>query len=410
MKKTKPPLRAPARASGPEPDLRRATNHVLELLAIPGRSGEEQGVAACLSDHLRRAGVPAGGLVDDGAHRRSPFGGQIGNLILKLRGTVRAPRRLFTAHMDTVPICVGCRPVRKGRIVRSASPQTGLGADDRAGCAVLLNTVLEILQHRLPHPPLTFCWMVQEEVGLKGSQHLRAALLGNPRLGFNFDGGSAAKITVGATGGYRMTIEIHGVASHAGGAPEHGVSAIAVAALAIADLHREGWHGDVRKSGRQGTSNVGVIAGGEATNVVTDHVTVRAEARSHDPAFRQQIIARIEQAFHDAAREVTNVDGACGRVEILGRLDYESFLLAPDEPCVRLAEEAIRSVGRLPERAVTNGGLDANWLVRFGIPTASLGCGQCDQHMKSETLNLDEFVDACRIALRLATDVTPFGE
>ena len=85
--------------------------------------------------------------------------------------------------MDTVPICVGCRPVRKGRIVRSANPETVLRADDRGGCAVLLNTVLEILQHELPHPPLTFCWLVQEEVGLKGSQQLRASLLGNPRMG-----------------------------------------------------------------------------------------------------------------------------------------------------------------------------------------------------------------------------------
>ena len=139
---------------------------------------------------------------------------------------------------------------------------------------------------------------------------------------------------------------------------------------------------------------------------MTDRVTVRAEARSHDPAFRQQIIAHIEKAFHSAAREVTNVEGACARADIHGRLDYESFRLSPDEPCVRLAEEAIRSVGRQPEHAVTNGGLDANWLVRLGIPTASLGCGQCEQHMKSEKLNLDEFNDACRIALRLAA-VTP---
>ena len=52
--------------------------------------------------------------------------------------------------MDTVPICVGCRPVRRGEVVRSANPNTGLGADDRAGCAVVLNTALEIVQENLP--------------------------------------------------------------------------------------------------------------------------------------------------------------------------------------------------------------------------------------------------------------------
>ena len=60
-----------------------------------------------------------------------------------------------------------------------------------------------------------------------------AAELGKPKLAFNFDGGSSEKLTLGATGGYRMQIDISGLASHAGGAPEAGVSAIAIAALAF---------------------------------------------------------------------------------------------------------------------------------------------------------------------------------
>ena len=141
--------------------------------------------------------------------------------------------------------------------------------------------------------------------------------------------------------------------------------------------------------------------------MVTDRVLIRAEARSHDPAFRQQIVAQIEDAFGRAVREVRNAAGACGRVSIAGRLDYESFRLAADEPCVRLAEEAVRSVGRVPQQTITNGGLDANWLVVHGIPTVSLGCGQRNQHMTSEMLDVPEFEDACRIALRLATAGEP---
>ena len=177
--------------------------------------------------------------------------------------------------------------------------------------------------------------------------------------------------------------------------------------MAIADLHRSGWHGDICQEGRHGTSNVGHISGGEATNVVTDRVLIRAEARSHDPGFRQQIVTRIENAFDRAVREVRNAAGACGRVSIAGRLDYESFRLAADEPCVRMAEEAVRSVGRVPQQAITNGGLDANWLVVHGIPSVSLGCGQRNQHMTSETLDVPDFEDACRIALRLATPGEP---
>lgn len=394
---------ASPRAGALEPDLRRALDLVVQMMAIPGRSGGEGGVAEFLTRHLRAAGVPGGSLRVDRAHRRTPIRGDTGNLILRLPGTVPGPRRLFTAHMDTVPLCLGCRPVRRGRLVRSLNAQSGVGADDRAGCAVLLNTVLCLLETEVPRPPLTFCWFIQEETGLHGSRNVTAAGLGHPRLGFNWDGGSPARLTVGATGGYRMLIEIRGLASHAGGAPEQGISAIAVAALAIADLQRAGWHGAIHRDGGRGTSNFGHISGGEATNVVTDRVILRAEARSHDPKFRRQIVAAIRRSFASAAREVRNARGRCGKVRILGRLDYESFRLRDEEPCTLQAEEAVRAIGREPERTVTDGGLDANWLVRHGIPTVTLGCGQLNPHTAREALDVSDFQDACRICLRLAT-------
>jgi tripeptide aminopeptidase len=386
-----------------EPDLGRAFDLVMQLMVIPGKTGQEQEVADCIIQHLRDAGAPASAIKTDNAHRRTPVPGQLGNLALRLPGTTRGPRRLLSAHLDTVPICVGSQPVRNGNIVRSANPRSGLGADNRAGCAVLLNAAIEILTRQLPHPPLTFCWFVQEETGLNGSRHLTKSLLASPRLVFNFDGGAPTKLTIGATGGYRMFIEIAGIASHAGGAPEAGVSAIAIASLAIANLQRNGWHGDINKDGKHGTSNVGYIFGGEATNVVTDHVTLKAEARSHDPKFRKRIVREFEEAFHRAAKEVRNVDGVCGKVKIDGRLDYESFLLKPTEPCVRIADQAIRSIGQQPQHAITNGGVDANWLTAHGLPAVTLGCGQKYQHTVSEILNVVEFEAACRIGLRLAT-------
>ncbi len=391
-------------ASIPEPNLKRAVKLVKQLMAIPGKSGDERQVAEFVTNQLRQAGAPAAAIQTDAAHRRTPIPGDTGNLVLKLRGTSRAPRRMLSAHMDTVPICVGSKPVQRGNMIRSANPDSGLGADDRAGVASILTVALEILEHKLPHPPLTFCWFVQEEIGLQGARLVRQSLLGKPKLLFNWDGGSPVKLTIGATGGYRMAIDIRGIASHAGGAPEWGVSAITIASLAIADLTRGGWHGAVKKNGKFGTSNVGVIQGGAATNVVTDHVRIRAEARSHDPVFRKRILSEIEKAFHRAVKEVKNVAGARGEVQIDSRLDYESFRLDPKEPCVLAAEAAVRSIGREPQHAIANGGVDANWLTAHGLPTVSLGCGQMNQHMTSEALDVEGFQDACRLALRLATE------
>jgi tripeptide aminopeptidase len=382
--------------------LERAERLVMELLAMPGGSGREAQVMRYITQRLRQAGAPAAAIHFDQAHRRSPHGGEIGNLACTLPGTVRGGRRMLIAHVDTVPLCQGARPVRRGRWIVPADRQTALGADDRSGCAVVLATALEILRGGLPHPPLTFFWTVQEEIGLHGARYARLGMLGKPQLAFNFDGGPSQRLTVGATGGYRMEIQVKGIASHAGGSPENGVSAITVTSLAIAQLHQEGWHGRIEKDGQYGTSNVGTIHGGDATNVVTPEVTLRAEARSHNPAFRRRIVRAIERAFARAARKVRNRQGACGEVRIDGRLDYEAFKLADDEPCVLAAERAIRELGGQPVRAISNGGLDANWMTARGIPTVTLGSGQKDPHTASERMDLGEFRQARRVALRLA--------
>jgi tripeptide aminopeptidase len=404
------PRSALGASQGPEPDLKQAMKLVMELMPIVGPSGQEAGVVEYITGRLREVGVPMSAITTDQAHRKSPLKGEIGNLICKLPGTLKAPRRMLMAHMDTVPLCVGCKPVRKGEVVQSADPKTGLGADDRAGAAVVLNSALEIVQRGLPHPPLTFFWPIQEEVGLHGAQFVQLSQLGNPKLAFNWDGGPAEKVTIGATGAYRLVIEITGLASHAGVAPQRGVSAIAIASLAIADLVRNGWHGLVRKGKREGTTNVGFIQGGGATNVVTDRVTLKAEARSHDPEFRKEILDAIQDAFARAAAELKNEFGAVGKVDFTSRLDYESFRLPEDAPASVAAQNAIRSIGGEPLVAVTNGGLDANWLSARGIPTVTLGCGQQNPHTVQERLDIAAFQRACRIGLRLATAMEGCGD
>ncbi len=379
-----------------------ATDLVMRLMSIPGRSGEEAAVLEAIAAELRSAGVAPSAIQHDNAHRRSKYGGGVGNLIVKLPGTKKGPRRMLAAHADTVPICVGCKPKRKGQRVLSANPHTGLGADDRAGCAVVLSAAITLQRNQLPHPPLTLLFTVQEEVGLHGARNLAVAQLGKPKLAFNFDGGSPAKVTIGATGGYRMTIDVTGLASHAGNSPERGVSAVAIASIAIADLHQKGWHGLVVKGKNRGASNIGVIQGGATTNVVTDRVTLRAEARSHDAKFRQRIVREIEKAFSRAAKAVTNDGGQQGAVRFEGQLDYESFRLPSGDPSAMAAAAAVRAQGEEPVMAVTNGGIDANWLTARGVPTATLGCGQRNIHMVGEELDLAEFHLARRIALDLA--------
>src|SRR5262249_57706643 len=120
--------------------------------------------------------------------------------VVRVPGTGRGPRRLLMAHLDTVPLCVGARPVLNGRTVSAAGPDTALGADDRSGAAVVLTAILEIRRQNLPHPPLTLFWPVQEEIGLYGARYVSLPALGNPKLCFNWDGGSAGHAVIDAPG------------------------------------------------------------------------------------------------------------------------------------------------------------------------------------------------------------------
>lgn len=388
--------------SNPSIDTSAAVKLVLELMAVPGRSKQEGAIMELVRSKLLDAGVAAGQITADSSTRRIPGGGEVGNLIVNLPGTKKGPRRLLMAHVDTVPICVGCQPRLSKDVIRSADPTTGLGGDDRAGVGVVLTAALELLKQKKAHPPLTLFFCVQEEIGLYGARYVSTNKLRSPELCFNWDGGDSRYVNIGATGDYAIEIEIEGLASHAGVHPERGVSAIAIASLAIADLVENGWHGLIEKGKNKGTSNVGIVHAGEATNVVTPKLTLKAEARSHDPVFRKKIVDAYRKAFEKAAKSIKSSEGKAGKITFNADLKYESFRLDPNEPVVASAKSAIEKIGLVPELAISNGGLDANWMTAHGFPTVTLGCGQREIHTVSEWLDVPKYLQACQIALLLA--------
>jgi len=381
---------------------RRAIAHLIDLLRIEGLSGSESDVAAAVRRKLRAAGCKASWIRSDDVQRKIPGDFDTGNLIVRLPGTPRAPRRLFVGHLDTVPLCRGAVPVRKGdRIVSKG--KTGLGGDNRTAVACLVTVIETLLTRGLPHPPLTFLFTVGEEIGLQGSRFVRIADLGRPRLGFNVDGGDPTKLTIGALGSDRWEVEVLGRAAHAGVHPDHGVSATLIAATAIREVAAHGYFGRIRKGRKRGSSNVGRIEGGEAANQVTDRVRVEGESRGHDPRFVTEITETYRKAFQNAARRVKNHRGVRGKVRFKVRRAYEPFRIGRREPVVRLAAAAVRNLGLRPELRVVDGGLDANHLNARGVPTITLGAGQHSPHTTDEYVVVAEYLDGCRLALGLAS-------
>lgn len=392
-------------------DTAAATDRLLKFLAVPGITGEEAKIAKEITAALKAAGIAAKNIRFDDTNTRIPLPTQTGNLIATLPGVgplKDAAPLLFMTHMDTVPLCAGAKPKLAGnKIVNDAD--TALGGDNRSGCAVLVTLAAELHAHKLPHPPVTLLFTVREESGLFGARHLNPADLGGAAMAFNFDGRSAADVIVGAVGADRWEVDIFGKASHAGVAPERGISATMILALALAEVKAGGWWGKVSKDGREGTSNVGVVGdahgktAGDATNVVTDFVHVKGESRSHDMKFVKEITAAYKSAFATAVAAVTDHEGKPGKMKFTPRPDYHPFRIKDPAPVVKRAEAAVRAIGREPNVRVANGGLDANWMVKHGIPTVTFGAGQNDIHTVKEWVDLTEFHAGCDLAVAIAT-------
>jgi tripeptide aminopeptidase len=387
----------------------RAIDRLMRFLAVEGVTGHEKAIGRAVAQALAEAGVPRRSIRFDQANERIPLPTETGNLLAALPGTRPGPRLLFLTHLDTVPLGAGAVPVRSSAKRITPKGATALGGDNRTGVACLVTLAATLLARGLPHPPLTLLFTVREESGLYGARHLDPADLSEPVMGFNVDGRSAAEMTIGAVGAERWEAEITGRAAHAGVHPEQGISATLVAALALAEVKRGGWFGKIVRDGHAGTSNVGSFGGrdsksaGEATNVVMDYAHIRGEARSHDPRFVKTIVRAYRDAFRHAAGEVTDHKGRKAKVAFQSRLDYYPFRLKPDAPVVRHAEAAAERAGLRPTLRIGNGGLDANWLVRHGIPTVTFGAGQHEIHTTQEYVDVPRFLEGCRLALALAT-------
>ena len=113
--------------------------------------------------------------------------------------------------------------------------------------------------------------------------------------------------------------------------------------------------------------------------------------------------ASLKAAFTEAAATVTNSDGKAGKVKFTSSVSYYPFEIDAKSPVVKRAVAAAKEIGIEPRVMLATGGLDANWLVRHGIPTVTMGAGQNEPHTVDEWIDLDRFQAACRLAVALAT-------
>src|SRR6476660_8532200 len=127
-----------------------AVDRLMRFLAVEGVTGHEAAIGRTVSAELQAVGVPADAIRHDTANTRILLPTETGNLIVTLPGTRPGPRLLFMTHLDTVPLCAGAVPVRKGNRIVPAG-KTALGGDNRTGVGTLVTMLATLLDRNLPH-------------------------------------------------------------------------------------------------------------------------------------------------------------------------------------------------------------------------------------------------------------------
>jgi len=349
----------------------------LELVRIRSQWGEERELADHLLARFRALGLDP---VEDDAAGKADAGS--GNIFVRVEGAGDGLPILLCAHIDTVHVAGPIEPIVEDGIVRSAG-DTILGADDKTAVNALVALLADLAQEP-PVGDVEVLFTVCEEVGMRGAKAFDLSRC-RARAGFVLDSsGPLREVIIAAPASRSITAEFRGAAAHAGIEPELGRSAVLAASRAISAMR-------LGRLDEQTTANVGIIAGGVATNIVPERCVLRGEARSRDPERLAAQVAHMLEAINVAAAEV-GVDVAVDLVE-----DYEGFDLSRKALPARLAAEALRAQGIEPRFVGTGGGSDVNVFNARGLPSVNLSAGYERVHSTEEHVPVQSLVEAYRL-------------
>lgn len=372
-------------------DKQRLIADFFELVKIDSETKYEATIASFLKEKFTALGLE---VREDKAKQLTEH--EANNLICTLRGTAPDAETIFFAsHMDTVTPAQNVKPqlADDGYIVSDGT--TILGADDKAGIAVMFEVIRVLKEQQIPHGDLQFIITVGEESGLAGAKVIdRSLILATSGYVLDSDG-AVGNMTVQAPYQTRINAIIRGKTAHAGIAPEKGVSAISIAAKAIAKMR-------LGRIDEETTANISYFKGGQQaeTNIVCDYAEIEGEARSLDKAKLTAVTNNVRQAFEKTALEFG------GSVEVQLTEMYPGYRLSEADDVVQVAQRAARRLDLPSEMMQSGGGSDANVFNNIGIPTANLSVGYEYIHTTKERIHEEQLVQLTNLVVEIITETT----
>ncbi len=356
----------------------RLVNEFIEMVKISSVTGMEGRFAKVLEEKLKALGFEV--YIDNAGEKA---GCDTGNVVGKLKGSKNGPAVLFGAHMDTVSPGTNIQPVIRDGIIYSDGT-TILGSDDKAGIAAILEAVRYLKEQNIPHGDIEVAFTIAEEGGMFGAKNLDYGRLSS-KMAFILDsGGDIGGVIIQGPAQIKIFSNIKGRSAHAGVSPEAGVSAIQVAAHAIAGMK-------LLRIDPETTANVGTIKGGTTTNVVCDFVETSFEARSHNQEKLEAQTAHMLACIKDTCAAFGAQD------ETTHYLNYPAFTIPKDAAILKVTESAMNRIGRRMELKSTGGGSDTNIMSGNGIQAVTLAIGMNNVHTTSENIAISDLLKTAEL-------------
>ena len=334
----------------------------------------------------------------------------------------KVPAICFCSHVDTAPDCSGTNvlpilherysgedfvmPLDAQQVLRvadspylknhigqniiTASGNTLLGSDDKAGVAIIMQTAFFLLHNPdIKHGDIKILFTPDEEVG-KGTAKINMQQLGAD-FGYTLDGGEAGSLEDETFSADGASITIHGVIAHPGYANGKLVNAMKIAGEILAALPKTEWSPETTE-GMQGFVHP-VSLNGIAEKTVIGFIIRDFSTPMLDS--HHEKLSTLAQAIVDA------YPGATMNYQKVEQYRNMHDVLVQHPHVAAYAEEAIQRAGLVVKKESIRGGTDGSKLSYMGLPCPNIFTGMQNIHSKLEWVGVNDMAKAVETLVHL---------
>ncbi|HAO03808.1 MAG: peptidase T [Chitinophagaceae bacterium] len=338
-------------------------------------------------------------------------------------GKKNVPAICYCAHVDTAPDCSGTnvKPIlhsyyngddivlpddasqvlsisnspylktQIGNNIITASGNTLLGADDKSGVAVIMETISFLLQNpTIKHGAIKIVFTPDEEVG-KGTAKIDMQKVG-ASFGYTLDGGEAGCLEEETFSADAATITVNGVIAHPGNGKNKLVNAIKIAGEILETLPKTEWSPETTEKMQGFVHPVSV-------NGISEKASISFIVRDFDTETLARHHARLKKIAEEV---VAKHKGAT--LQYLSHEQYRNMkdVLKEHPQVVEYAMEAIKRSGLEVKMESIRGGTDGSKLSFLGMPCPNIFTGMQNIHSKLEWVSVKDMAKAAETLVHLA--------